>query len=645
MASLGLKYPGKCIELLTLNVVLLGISLSIISITGLMVDILGKAVKPDAAKPTALWGISLPDAWSPWKCIVVLCCVMMAFSVVRFVMRLRMVMSQARLIQALVGALRSRIYDKLQRLSFRFFDANETGSIINRATGDVNNIATFTDQAVIQVVVLIITLTVYMAYMLNLHPFLTLVGMSTTPVLFVLSIWFSKTVRPGYEENRTLFDRLILIVSENAQGQHVVQGFGRQQAEIDKFRGANIAYRQRQRWLFKQVSRYSAMAQALTQVNIIVVLLYGGWVVITTSSEANPSLTVGKLIIFTVLLQQFSGQVNAIANLANTLQQSLTAAGRVVQILDAPLEIESKPAAVAKPKVLGEVKFEHVTFGYNAGEPVLKDISFEVKAGQCVAILGATGAGKSTLLSLISRFYDPDSGRITVDGVDLRDLKLEDLRRSVGLVFQESVLFSNTVANNIAFGKPDATLDEIKAAAKVAAADKFIMEMPKGYDSIVSEGGLTLSGGQRQRISIARAVLLQPSILILDDATAAIDPETEHEILLAMDNAMKGRTTFVVAHRLSTLRRADFIIVLENGRIAQIGTHDELLKRAGRYREIASLQFLDPESEAIIRARQWMEGQISTPLDASGTQPGIVPGVPGAAGMGGNPPSKPEGQP
>ncbi len=626
MASQGLKYPGKCIELLTLNIILLGISLAIISITGLMVDILGKAVKPDAPPPKALWGLALPSDWEPFKCIVVLCVVMVAFTLLRFVLRLRAVISQAKLIQAIVGALRSRIYDKLQRLSFRFFDANETGSIINRATGDVNNIATFTDQAVIQVVVLIVTLAVYIIYMVNLHPFLTLVGMSTTPVLFMLSIWFSKTVRPGYEENRTLFDRLILIVSENAQGQHVVKGFGRQQAEIDKFRGANIAYRQRQRWLFKQVSRYSALAQSLTQINIIVVLLYGGWVVITTRNQADPTLTVGKLIIFTVLLQQFSGQVNAIANLANTLQQSLTAAGRVVQILDAKLEIDSKPGAVQKPKLAGHIKFENVSFGYNPGEMVLKEISFEVKPGQCVAILGATGAGKSSLLSLIPRFYDPDSGRITIDGVDLKDMRLEDLRRNIGLVFQESVLFSNTVANNIAFGKPEATREEIQAAAQVAAADKFIQEMPKGYDSIVAEGGLTLSGGQRQRIAIARAVILQPSVLILDDATAAIDPETEHEILLAMDNAMKGRTTFVVAHRLSTLRRADFIIVLENGRIAQIGTHEELLKRPGRYKEIASLQFLDPESEAIIRARQWMEGQISSPLEA--------PGSPGASGAG-----------
>ncbi len=631
MASQGLKYPGKCIELLTLNIVLLAISLAIISITGLMVDILRKAIDDTIPAPTAVWGMGLPASWSPLTCIIVLCSVMVACTILRFMLRLRAVMSQAKLIQAIVGSLRSRIYDKLQRLSFRFFDANETGSIINRATGDVNNIATFTDQAVIQVVVLVVTLAVYMAYMLNLHPFLTLIGMSTTPVLFALSIWFSKSVRPAYEENRTLFDRLILIVSENAQGQHVVKGFGRQQAEIDKFRGANIAYRQRQRWLFKQVSRYSALAQALTQANIIVVLLYGGYLVITSAQahEANPSLTVGKLIVFTVLLQNFSGQVNAIANLAKTLQQSMTAAGRVVQIFDAKLEIDSKADAIEKSKLQGHVKFENVTFGYNAGEPVLKDISFEVKPGQCVAILGATGAGKSSLLSLIPRFYDPDSGRITIDGVDLRDMKLEDLRRNIGLVFQESVLFSNTVANNIAFGKPGATLEEVKAAANVAAADKFIMEMSKGYDSIVAEGGLTLSGGQRQRIAIARAVILQPSILILDDATAAIDPETEHEILLAMDNAMKGRTTFVVAHRLSTLRRADFIIVLENGRIAQIGTHEELLKRPGRYKEIASLQFLDPESEAIIRARQWMDGQISTLLEPPG-----APGAPGASGTG-----------
>jgi ATP-binding cassette subfamily B protein len=286
------------------------------------------------------------------------------------------------------------------------------------------------------------------------------------------------------------------------------------------------------------------------------------------------------------------------------VQQSLIGARRVFEILDAPVEVKSAPDALRRAKLAGRVAFENVSFTYDGAEAVVRDISLEVQPGQCVAILGATGAGKSVLMSLIPRFFDPTAGRLVIDGLDARQLHLDDLRRNIGLVFQESFLFSNTVAANIAFGHPEATRSQIEKAARIAAAHDFISALPKGYDTILGESGNSLSGGQRQRLAIARAVLLEPAILLLDDPTAAIDSETEHEIFEALDRAIAGRTTFIVAHRLSTLRRADFIIVLEDGRIVQRGTHEELMREQGPYLRVADLQLVDGRELAQLKLRE-----------------------------------------
>jgi ATP-binding cassette subfamily B protein len=328
----------------------------------------------------------------------------------------------------------------------------------------------------------------------------------------------------------------------------------------------------------------------------MVLLGYGGWLVI------RGELPLGTgLVVFAGLLDQFSGQVNQVATLANSVQQSLVGARRVFEILDAPIEVSDAPDACARHRLGGSVRFENVSFSYDGNGTVVQDIDLDVKPGQCVAILGATGAGKSTLMSLIPRFYDPTRGRVLVDGTDVRELRLDDLRRSIGIVFQESFLFSNTVASNIAFGHPGATQKQIEKAARVAAAHDFIMRLPQGYDTVLGESGNTLSGGQRQRLAIARAVLLEPAILLLDDPTAAIDSETEHEIFTALENAIEGRTTFIVAHRLSTLRRADFIIVMENGRIVQRGTHAELMRVPGPYLRVANLQLVDCEDVSALQ--------------------------------------------
>ena len=308
--------------------------------------------------------------------------------------------------------------------------------------------------------------------------------------------------------------------------------------------------------------------------------------------------------------------MNNVATIVNSVQQSLIGARRVFEILDAPIEVKDAPGAVSRPRLEGAVRFENVSFGYpgsarwgslsadssptalaaagpEGSQPLLRNITLDVKPGQCVAILGATGAGKSILMGLIPRFYDVTGGRLLVDGIDVRNLRLDDLRRNIGLVFQESFLFSNTIAANIAFGHPRATPAQIEKAARIAAAHEFILRLPKGYDTVLGESGNSLSGGQRQRLAIARAVLLEPAILLLDDPTAAIDSETEHEIFEALDRAIAGRTTFIVAHRLSTLRRADFVIVMDNGRIVQQGTHEQLMRVPGPYLRIANLQLVD----------------------------------------------------
>ncbi len=309
------------------------------------------------------------------------------------------------------------------------------------------------------------------------------------------------------------------------------------------------------------------------------------------------------LVVFSGLLQQFSSQIGNIAQIANAVQASLTGAQRVFEVLDTPLEIASPPQPRKLERAKGRVAFESVSFGYGPDdrEGTIRDITFTVEPGQTVAILGATGAGKSTLLSLIPRFYDPTAGRVTLDGIDLRDFDLDSVRRNIGLVFQESFLFSNTVSENIAFGHPDATQEQIERAANIAAAHDFITEdLAHGYNTLLTEGGENLSGGQRQRIAIARALLLDPPIMLMDDPTAAIDPDTEQEILDAMARAMSGRTTFVVAHRLSTLRRADVIVVLEKGRLVEMGSHEELMAGRGHYLKAAKLQSADDESRRLL---------------------------------------------
>ena len=589
--KLAWQYRLRCVQVLAVQLVLLTMGVFGLSFTGIGIDYIRRklAGQPASSSGHSLIHINLPDSWQPIQVLLLLAGLILGLAICRAILNyVYQVQINLLVQQNLVVDLRAEIYDKLQRLSFRFFDANTTGSIITRVTSDVQNVRMFVDQVLIQSVIMAISLAVYVIYMASLSPSLTVACLATTPILFLMSALFSKRIQPQYAVNRALVEKMVQFLSESIQGIAVTKSFGREKEDRERFEKANNLVLTQQHTIFWQLSLFSPSIGFLTRINVMILLGYGGYMV----TQGQLPFGAG-LVVFAGLLEQFSGQVNNVANIVNSVQQSLIGARRVFEILDAPIEVKNAPGAETVGRLEGFVKFEKASFHYGKLDPVVRDIDLEVKPGQCVAILGATGSGKSVMMSLIPRFYDVTSGRVLVDGKDVRTLNLESLRRNIGIVFQESFLFSNTVAANIAFGHPGATREQIERAAKIASAHEFILGLPKGYDTVLSESGNSLSGGQRQRLAIARAVLLEPAILLLDDPTAAIDSRTEHDIFDALDRAIAGRTTFIVAHRLSTLRRADFIIVLENGRIVQRGTHEELMRENGPYLSVANLQLVD----------------------------------------------------
>ena len=585
-----------CLEVLVCQLGLIALGLAGLGFTGYGIDYLRAVLQPERVLPVGPFGFGPPAGWAPMEVIALLAALVIAAAALRALLTWLAGLALARLVhRRIVADLQAAVFAKLQRLSFRFFDRQSTGAILNRATGDIQAVRTFVETVLVQTLVTVVSLVFYAGYMVSIHAGLTLACLATMPLLWVACVRFSRAVHPQYLHGRSLFDRMILTLAENVQGAGVIKGFAREAEMTARFEADNRAVRAQQQRIFWRVSTFSPALDLLTQVNLVVLLVYGGKLAI------DGTLPLGTgLVVFAGLLQQFSNQVSTVAQIANGVQESLTGAGRVFEILDAPLGVESPPRPVALPRCRGAVRFERVSFDYTEGDSVLREIDFSVAPGECVAIVGETGSGKSALLSLIPRFYDPSAGRVLIDGHDVRTLDVQELRRHVGTVFQESFLFSDTIAANLAFGRPGASRDELIAAARAACAHDFIAALPHGYDTVLGESGVDLSGGQRQRLAIARALLARPSILLLDDPTAAIDPETEHEILTAIGNAIEGRTTFVVAHRISTLRRADRIVVLRRGRIVATGTHEELLRREGAYRRAALLQMVDDESRVLL---------------------------------------------
>jgi ABC-type multidrug transport system fused ATPase/permease subunit len=504
--------------------------------------------------------------------------------------------------ERIVRHLRLQVYAALQKMSFKYYDSNYSGHIINRAVGDVGKIRGFISNVWYNAAQVLLYLAGYIALMLSINWRLTLASIALLPVAAWLMFRLAIRLRPAYRQARSREDDLVTSLQENIAGVMVVKAFSRQREEVTRFNGFSATLYDRTMATVDLFRTYMPAIQALMRVNHAIMLGAGGLLVM------RGALNVGDLVIFATALGVINARIGAIIDLTNLTQEAIASAERVFEILDARPEVAERPAASPMPAGTGRVVFDNITFGYVADKPVLKDIRLEVRAGEVVGIAGPTGSGKTSLLALLPRFYDPQAGRILIDGADLRDLRLQPLRQSIGMVFQESFLFSDTVADNIAFGAPQATREQIVRAATIAQADGFISQMKNGYDTIIGERGETLSGGQRQRVALARALIKDPRVLILDDAFASVDAETEHTIISALDTIFRDRTVFIISHRVSLLRRCDRIVVLDAGRISQIGTHDELMGQAGAYARIADLQLKDPNEEEIEDLLEELDG-------------------------------------
>ena len=491
--------------------------------------------------------------------------------------------------------LRLRTYEHLQQLSLTYYSSHDMGTLLSTLTADVQTIQAFASSSTLGMLVDLLTIVGMLIIMFWLNWDFTLIAVSVTPFALLMISRFKKAVKKAQKEVRKQQSNIVAVVQQGLESMKVVEAFGRQDLEQEELSEVSKAT--------VDAALKARRVKALLSPTVSVIVAFCTAFVLWRSSSLilKGAMTAGALTVFLSYLSQFFKPVKDLATMTNTIAQTAVAVDRVRALLEADEVIPEKSEAQDPGALKGDIEFDHVAFGYQKDAPVLKDVSFKIKAGEMVGVVGPTGTGKSTIVSLIPRFYDPDGGRVMVDGMDVKDYKLQGLRGQIAYVLQETVLFRGTVAENIAYGKGGATRDEIVAAAKLANADEFISKMPQGYDTMVGDRGDTLSGGQRQRIGIARAIIRDNPILILDEPTAALDTESEKLVIEALERLMKGRTVITIAHRLSTIRDADKILVLKDGVLAEEGTHEELLARNGVYAELYHIQFDKSPAEAAPR--------------------------------------------
>jgi ATP-binding cassette subfamily B multidrug efflux pump len=494
--------------------------------------------------------------------------------------------------QSVAYDLRNDLYAKIQNLSFSYHDKNQTGQLMIRATDDVEKVRLFIGQGLLQLVGAVILLSGTVIILFSTNAALAWTAIPILPVAMVLFVIFSSAARPMFTRVQQKISTLNTVLQENLAGIKVIKAFTREVEQQGKFLDAADATMNQAIALARLFTFMFPMVFLIANLGQAAILYVGGKQIV------SGLLTLGEWQEFSLYLMYLFFPVAMLGMIITQFGQAAASADRIFEILDARNDIVDRPDAIELPKVTGEIRFENVTFRYfGGGEPVLKNVTFEARPGERIALLGATGSGKSTIINLLPRFYDPSEGRITIDNHDLRDIKLESLRSKIGIVLQETTLFSGSIRENIAFGKSEATQAEIEAAARAAQAHDFITSFPDGYDTHVGERGTTLSGGQKQRIAIARALLLDPRILILDDSTSSVDLATEALIQVALDKLMQGRTSFVIAQRISTVMTADKILVLDKGEVVAIGKHADLMEDEPIYAEIYNSQILSYEAE------------------------------------------------
>jgi ABC-type multidrug transport system fused ATPase/permease subunit len=502
--------------------------------------------------------------------------------------------------QTIALRLRDDLYDTVQRQSFAFHDRNETGQLMARATIDVEQVRQFIQMGLLQLTYTFVLFIVTVIVMLELNWKLGLILLAVLPPIGFRAFKVSRRLRPLWLRVQNAQGTFTTVLQENIVGVRVVRAFTREREELEKFNRANRIVRNDSLTANRVAAFNQPMLTFMLNCAAAIILLYGGWEVM------RGALTLGGLVAFLEYRTDLAGPVRTVGFLLNQWTRAAAAATRIFDILDAESAVKEKPNAIDLTALAphGHVRFENVSFGYDPDRPILSGIDIDAPPGKIVALLGPSGSGKTTITQLLPRFYDVTDGRITIDGIDIRDVTLASLRRVVGIVLQDPFLFSATIHDNIAYGRPDATREDVIRVAKIARLHDFITSLPDGYDTWVGERGITLSGGQRQRIAIARTLLLDPRVLILDDSTSSVDMETEYLIQQALADLMRGRTTFVIAQRLRTVRNADEIVVIKDGCILERGRHDELIEQDGLYREIYDLELRDQEDLAAYLAAQ-----------------------------------------